>query len=717
MRLAGTDRDLVDFTRWNRAGLDRVTYAAEAGAEFAEYLRLAHLLLHADGNPATTAPIEEWRDGFRTGTMPDSRPLSQALSELASRFPRQQMDGATAIGASYGERLLAQYAAPLTDPSAQIARAFARALHVLSETLSAYMNEGLLRTATQPAHLAALLSYIGYRPRFAASASMPVALLLKPEAGRLDLAAGIAVEHVRAGGKGTLTFETLSPLTCHPALNALRLAGWDQGATAIPATATLFTLTGAAAFSRTLTGTVAILIDGTSMEAARVTAADRATLAITLQRQSTTPVTGTWQAAHLLTAPRVSLRLRPRGNDWLNFAEVQAVAVGEVLAVDIGTTDPVRVRVTDIQGRDVRVTPLTGSQSLAARRAAYRTRTQHTFSVPASGTAPPTVTGTTYPLADRLGALVTLAATSVYAEGAEARSLAPGQPIALLTASGVGRAVPLTGSMVDGDGIILSVGSDAPGYATLAADFQVDSTLAADGRSTAPATTAQGHLALLVGDDMADLLVPGRALLVVSDPAVTAPDVAVSAFAHITRIESRSATQTTVALDIPASSLDGLTLGTTLVHANTALFGHGKTLPPRVLGSGDAGNPAPRMHLAEVPVATRPNPAFPGGIAPDIEITVDGRTWQMQSPDAPPAASAAQDLPGFTVQQADDGGLDVIFNRRLPTGTDNIRLSRIRLGAGEGGNDVPPLPSPTSSRASPCRRRGPADGAAIGRRP
>ena len=249
----------------------------------------------------------------------------------------------------------------------------------------------------------------------------------------------------------------------------------------------------------------------------------------------------------------------------------------------------------------------------------------------------------------------------------------------------------MTGALADGDGIILSVGSDAPGYATLAADFQVESALAADWRSTAPAATTAGHLDLLVGDDLADLLVPGRALLIASDPAVTAPDQAIAAFAHITRIESRSATQTTVALDIPAQSLDGLTLGATLVYANTAMFGHGKTLPPRVLGSGDAGDPAPRMHIAEVPVSTRPNPAFPGGIAPDIEITVDGRIWQLQSPDVPPPATPAQDLPSFTLRQADDGGLDVLFNRRLPAGTDNVRLTRIRLGAGESGNDVPPF--------------------------
>jgi hypothetical protein len=689
MRLAGTDRDLLDFTRWNRAGLDRITYAAEAGAEFAEYLRLAHLLLYSDA--ASTPPIEDWREGFRTGTMPDTRPLQQALNTLASRFPRQQMDGTTATGASYADRLMAQYTAPLTDPSAQIARAFVRALHVLSETLSAYANEGLLRTATQPAHLAALLSYIGYRPRFAASASMPIALLLKPDAGRIDLAAGIAVEHVRAGGKGTLTFETLSPLTCHPTLNALRLAGWDQATTAIATTATAFTLTTATAFSRTLPGTTAILIDGASMESARITAADRAAQTVTLLRQSATKLTGTWQAAHLLTSPRLALRLRPRGNDWLNFAEVQQVAVGEVLAVDIGTTDHVRVRVTDMAGRDVRVAPLTGTPSLANRRVVYRTRTQHTFSIPTTGTAPPTVTATTYPLSDRLGPLVTLSATSVYVEGAEARSLTEGQPVALLTASGVGRAVPLTGALADGDGIILSVGSDAPGYSTLAADFQVDSMLAADWRSTAPAMTSTGLLSLLVGEDTADLLVPGRALLITSDPAVTAPENAVAAFAHITRIDSRSATLTTVALDIPVSALDGLTLGATLVHANTALFGHGKALPPRVLGSGDAGNPSPRLHITESPVATRANPAFPGGIAPDIEITVDGRVWQLQSPDAPPPANAAQDLPSFTLQQADDGGLDVIFNRRLPSGADNVRLTRIRLGAGEAGNDVPPF--------------------------
>jgi hypothetical protein len=176
-----------DLTRWNRAGLARFRYV--------------------DGNAVTF--LEELRAAL-TSRFPDWTTIATPPGETDEQFR---------------ERLEQQYEEVRTDWAWEIARAFARACHVLGEHLDAYANEGYLRTATQWDSVRRLVAMLDVNPAPPASAATPLAIEAKDEPG--TLAAGFAVRYTPKDGTPPVTFETLEALALDPALNALRLAGWN----------------------------------------------------------------------------------------------------------------------------------------------------------------------------------------------------------------------------------------------------------------------------------------------------------------------------------------------------------------------------------------------------------------------------------------------------------------------------------------------------------
>jgi hypothetical protein len=177
-----------DLTRWNRAGLARFRYVDGNAVDFLERLR-AEL----------TAGFPDWE---------------------TVRTPQGE------TGDQRRERMARQYGEVRTDWAWEIARAFARACHVLGEHLDAYANEGYLRTATQWDSVRKLVAVLDVYPAPPASAATPLAIAAKDEPG--PLAAGFAVRYSPKDGGAPVVFETLEDLELDPALNALRLAGWNR---------------------------------------------------------------------------------------------------------------------------------------------------------------------------------------------------------------------------------------------------------------------------------------------------------------------------------------------------------------------------------------------------------------------------------------------------------------------------------------------------------
>lgn len=174
-----------DLTRWNRAGLDRVRYV--------------------DGNAAVF--------------------LERMRTRLATDFP--QWPASAAEDAVSKEAMEAVYQRNPDDLLWQLTRGFARASHVLTESLDALANEGWLGTATQWESLRRLTAMLGYAPHPPASAFTELAMDYK--AGTVGkLAAGFQVKHTPPDGGKPLIFETLTDLDGDASLNELRPKDWNR---------------------------------------------------------------------------------------------------------------------------------------------------------------------------------------------------------------------------------------------------------------------------------------------------------------------------------------------------------------------------------------------------------------------------------------------------------------------------------------------------------
>jgi hypothetical protein len=267
---AGADAPVTDLTRWNRAGLSRFRYVDGGAAEWLEELRVRHLLLYARGAGLGTTLSDDpavWLEAFRTGEFPNGLDRAAARAAILAAWDRFDFDAAPAADATYNQILRAQYDHIAIDQTRQISRAFARAFHILSESLNAYANEGYLATATQPEHLRRLLDMIRFEPPPAASALVSIGLILKQDAGQQTFDAGLGIEHQPQGG-AKLTFESLEPVVCRLDANLLRPEGWDEASDPLPPGLTTLILAGGEATARGAVGTVGLLSDGPATDAA-----------------------------------------------------------------------------------------------------------------------------------------------------------------------------------------------------------------------------------------------------------------------------------------------------------------------------------------------------------------------------------------------------------------------------------------------------------------
>jgi hypothetical protein len=204
-----------DISRWNRAGLRRVRYVNANAATLLEQLRAR---LDARFNPKEGLP----------------------------RWPAMGLSTDSETESEHQARLLRQYEAPrapVPDWGWEIARALARASHVLVEHVDAYANEGFLGTATQWESLRRLVEMIDYHPAPPASAFTPLVVHAK-QGARGRVARGLAVRHSPPDGGAPIIFETLEDLDADSALNALRPAGHGASTDALGASTKALVLEG-----------------------------------------------------------------------------------------------------------------------------------------------------------------------------------------------------------------------------------------------------------------------------------------------------------------------------------------------------------------------------------------------------------------------------------------------------------------------------------------
>ncbi len=236
-----------DLTRWNRAGLPRFRYVDGNAASWLEELRLALLTrflapLNDPNQPDPAASLDWWKEVWRNPPTDQQGQqfLQQLLDDTEQRLLWQAPDGPgplwvrpparPELETEWSARLREQYEAGRGDLAWEAVRSFARGVHVLTEHLDAYANEGYLGTATQWENVRRLISMLDVRPAPPASASTVLALearLASPGPAGL-VAKGFQIKYSPADGGAPLIFESLEDLEVDAGLNALRPLNHDR---------------------------------------------------------------------------------------------------------------------------------------------------------------------------------------------------------------------------------------------------------------------------------------------------------------------------------------------------------------------------------------------------------------------------------------------------------------------------------------------------------
>ena len=130
-----------------------------------------------------------------------------------------------------------------------------------------------------------------------------------------------------------------------------------------------------------------------------------------------------------------------------------------------------------------------------------------------------------------------------------------------------------------------------------------------------------------------------------------------------------------------AFGLDAFTKGWTLFRLNAVAAGHGETKSPKVLGSGDGERARQKFDFATKRISFVPSSVAETGVAPDMDVLVDGVGWTYRDLVDP----TADETESWSSALNDDDSLTIYFRRRLPTGTNNLAVARYRTGVGAGG--------------------------------
>jgi hypothetical protein len=732
---------LTDLTRWNRAGLSRFTYVDGDAASWLEELRIATMGLVARGAAIDERVPETWRWRFSLdpAEWPDPAQRDAFVQTLAWRTLSRAWPDRAETARRRNARLLDQYAMRSTDYGWETMRAAARAAHVLLGHLEAYANEGYLRTATQWSNVARLAAMVNHQPSPPTSALTTVGLIVNPtdDGSPVEIARGLAMKYTPPEGGPPVIFETLDRITAHSDLNTVRARGWNFDPTLLDQTGTdtwiddekadlspggLGVVTSSAggvdahllisAARDAAAGTVAITLAGTMPEWSRgdvqlqidpkavrkglprstpgvlVLKLDTASnyaidSIIRLHYDDTTrqlqvignsdghlklawgnedqPQQGTVTVETLVPVAGgagntiVSPELRDEVY-YLAAAGGIAATTGEPVPADDGDEDAiigVLLAVTDAIG--FLYTPTKGAKRENATVAA----------------APPPV----IPGWDTPQSIVTFA-------GKPPKGLAIGE---IMARRRVGedevQGLKIVGVAIGDDSYTLQFDQympDGAGFEPDAHEFHGPMT-----RVLRPFNWDRNPQPAFE-DRIIDIEIPtakaleqlriGRRVLVEDEAGSVAPVLAFLAEAQFTRAGIKLVLE-------PAEGLAGFKRGWTALNLNAVRAGHGETKSPKVLGSGDGERALQSFAFPVREVSFVPSSIAETGVAPAMDVTVNGNLWSYRDL-IDPAADGAE---AWSSALAEDGTLVIHFRRRLPTGTDNVAVREYRVGVGPGG--------------------------------
>ena len=734
---------LFDFSRWNRAGLTRFEYVDGDAAVWLEELRIAMLGLSLRGADLEDRVPEKWRDLFMKPI--SEHQLSASETELESdavwkdvftTFPKD-----TETGGIRNERLLEQYHRESPDYAWETMRAFARAAHILLGHLDAYTNEGYLRTATQWENLRKLAAMVNYQPTPPASATTTVALEIEEDKGVIEIAKGLTMKYAPPEGGAPLIFETLKPVFVHPDLDAAQTKGWKYNRESLDLSNGWIVPEKA----KLAQGDLVVLTSGSNGIARSLTKIERDEEAEKATLEFNSPldagITAKTGDILLLTEPddvRLGLPVSTANRVVIKVNNADAYAVGAVVEVTYGSNV---VQAVVVDGANGYLT-LNASEAAANGMATVvGSVTIEAFTPYTAGDSgvlqtPKSVSGLYYRSTAGSG-------EPVMFEDHDDTRTAGGVLFAYThkppttTGSGLGYA-RLAGSKVDnGDVVGLPPITGAtkkntvrfegsPPVSLNQGDWYVAREVGTSVLNAlevvtvreeadvyfikfAPAPTSDPDETEFFGPmtrtlrpvdfdrDQRDAINGGVARLIeLSTEATELVKVGRDVIVVHEKDEKRKATNAVLESVEDTGELLKITMkteldvtgweaGWTRFYLNTVDISHGETKDPKVLGSGDAEKKRQDFQFKISDVSFIPSNAAVTGVSPDMDVTVDGVKWEFRDYGDP----LAEDKDAWSVVLNEDDTLQIYFRRRLPSGTNNIAVSRHRVGVGARGTGVP----------------------------
>jgi hypothetical protein len=727
-----------DLTRWNRAGLRRFQYVDGNAPVWLEELRLGMLALFLRGIDPEHREPEKWRDLFM-------KPVSEwdlpgpmqayvdavAWAELLPAPPAKPENAG-----ARNRRLVDQYGRAPGDYAWEIMRAFARAADVLLGHADAYANEGYLRTATQWDNLRKLAAMVNYQPAPPASATATVALEIARNTGVIEIARGLAMKFAPPEGGAPLIFETLKPVEAHPALNRARAAAWNINPETLAEPDDLPWIVPEK--TKIAQGDVAVLGGWQSIGFARLLKtiernSDDGTARLTFEppegfgspmartflyvepegvRLGLPETTGAQLVVKAAGATQLPVNgvvevVSGNGADSMLATVVSVSGEQLVLSVPRTTSGPVRLETfsavaanadgqfeTPHGVRTLHFASASGGavlvqQDFVVRREGEK-EVAHTFAKPAgaAGHAFARAAGSTI----LTGNVVTKPSFAMPAFGAAVR-FAGKPPKALregdwYVARRLGdhrlTALKVVGVRVEADvHHVLFCPSPPPSPEQTEFFGPMTRELRPLGFDRNPQDAIVGGICDLEGlpEEARDLVRPGKTVLVIDE----GNDQKRAASATVLATETLAGGNLRLTLD---SSTDfvGWQKGWTVFCLNTVTISHGETKDPKALGSGDAEKRRQDFLFKADTVSFIPSTIALTGVAPDMDVAVDGVKWEYRDLADP----SAEESDSWSIRLNADDTLQVHFRRRLPTGTNNVTVPRHRLGSGLSGTGLPP---------------------------
>lgn len=678
----------LDYTRWNRGGLQQLHYVDGNAPTYLDDIRL-RLRLQFAGNP----DVLRWLNDHD-----DAESLAQ-----------------------WQQRLLEQYQSPRRDYGWETLRTLSRALHVLARYGDAYANERYIGTATQWDSLRRLVAMLDYHPALPASAETWLALIADEEDQAVgEVAAGLAVVHEPDDGGEPVVFETLADLDVDYRLNELQAPAPDQSSDswtwADAGVGTEQRFDWATEPVAVKVGDWGVLAENDHARAVTVSKIESNHLKLLLQSPGDESLNWSIADTRLLRRPKWQQAPELNGPDVLDFGNAALTAqVGDVLLHKSGS-DYTPARVVAVKGGRVRLSQVAqpGEYHLAQvsraqtvdgssravlplERGHNRVWNQNLALVSTGNVKKEPVTDGDGDLYEYVNASTSaevyylpagsnalsanlVDATDALSFAGKAGDLGSGQWV--IVQGTVGTVVVRIASVQEEDGrfsLSLPELDTSQSWTYARGLFQESLALAGHDRNETPlyfnSSASHSDVALALSETPA-LLKPGRKLwLESSDDAVLVQIAEVSDGSGVVQLRV-------------TPSLEGRNLPKweTRVYGNVVLAGHGERQDEKVLGSGDRIQANQRFAFHQKTLSFVQDTQFSKGVRAAVEVRVDARTWtQVET-----LRNSGPTDTHYVVSITEDDEVQILFGdgqngQRLPTGTDNVRIG-YRKGRGLVGN-------------------------------